>query len=836
MHGKEQGLPHKAGIAPANVPPPCKRYQSFRSQQTSQLFHGVLLVALLICDGVVQLQALPTTSTLATRDRYPRSNASSIKPNRYLGYGFVINPPDNTATTDRPVSKPGHNARSNSSTGFTQTKHIPFNMAGTLNASTTRPGASPEHSGSGEGTGKSTATPLMNGTDGVGIGTDLQDIANETLSKMDTRVNRCDDFYGYVCGGFTAIPKQGMHYVNTYSVFNDKHEGRLYKIVARKLSNESLPYRPYQVARQLYERCMDTNKIKRESKKTLLDVLDSLEGWPIQKGVGRWNISLTWSWEESLKAIRELGYKSDYLFDISIRELKMYANFKLSIRRVLYVDQPSLGISRKDLLDGELNGNVDSYTRSIYTVAKWLGAEHHYAVKHAKRIVEFEMNLANITVPKAPANYNITSVKKLQEKYPGIDWLGYINAMFTNTSIDIDENEIIIVVGAPSYMENLLLLLHKTPKRTIANYLLWRVIQFSSSFLSNQLRNTVLGTQQEQENRTKECVDITVQRLYLVVSTLHFTNHIRDESRRDVLVMANEIRKEFVDILSKIEWMDKSTRQTAMDRMNSTVFHLGYDDEPVNENKLVEYYEGLEFNPQASYLRTVLNIDKFTMTKTFKELRKPVKVLVSYHDSSGIKYYHNVDENVIRFAPHFLSSPYYSPTWPSYKKYGAFGPIIGRMMIRCLGNQGWQIDKTGIPADWCQTDTGKAFMNRVGCILKQYTNRRSIGYQRVHLQVEDHGGILLAYNAYKKWAASNESEMLRPDLTLTFDQMFWVSAAQYWCSVYPPKEFKGCPIIVSPHPDQFRVLATMGNMDEFSRDFGCPYESRMNPAEKCKLW
>lgn len=92
-------------------------------------------------------------------------------------------------------------------------------------------------------------------------------------------------------------------------------------------------------------------------------------------------------------------------------------------------------------------------------------------------------------------------------------WLEYINALLP-ADLTIDENEVIIV-SVPSFFENLGKLLEKTPKRTIANYLMWRITAFSSFFLTEELRkrqlvySTAVSGKQDQEPRWKECIDIT---------------------------------------------------------------------------------------------------------------------------------------------------------------------------------------------------------------------------------------------------------------------------------------------------------------------------------------
>lgn len=97
--------------------------------------------------------------------------------------------------------------------------------------------------------------------------------------------------------------------------------------------------------------------------------------------------------------------------------------------------------------------------------------------------------------------------------YPYIRWVEYINALLPKQLV-VNEDEI-IVVSVPSYFESLGQLLENTPKRVIANYMMWRVTAFSSFFLTNELRkrnlvySTAVSGKQEQEARWKECIDIT---------------------------------------------------------------------------------------------------------------------------------------------------------------------------------------------------------------------------------------------------------------------------------------------------------------------------------------
>lgn len=81
--------------------------------------------------------------------------------------------------------------------------------------------------------------------------------------------------------------------------------------------------------------------------------------------------------------------------------------------------------------------------------------------------------------------YSVYTVRELSTKYPSIDWLKYVRAILPN-DVKIDENDF-VALGLLEYFERLGDLLQKTSKRTIANYLIWRCVLFSSKFLNKKM-------------------------------------------------------------------------------------------------------------------------------------------------------------------------------------------------------------------------------------------------------------------------------------------------------------------------------------------------------------
>ena len=87
-----------------------------------------------------------------------------------------------------------------------------------------------------------------------------------------------------------------------------------------------------------------------------------------------------------------------------------------------------------------------------------------------------------------------------------------------------------------------------------------------------------------------------------------------------------------------------------------------------------------------------------------------------------------------------------------------------------------------------------------------------------------------------RWESRHGVEPRLPGISLTQKQLFWVSAANTWCSKYRPKTLEKRIKTGVHSPGRFRVIGPFSNSPDFARDFQCKAGSRMNPVKKCEVW
>lgn len=234
--------------------------------------------------------------------------------------------------------------------------------------------------------------------------------------------------------------------------------------------------------------------------------------------------------------------------------------------------------------------------------------------------------------------------------------------------------------------------------------------------------------------------------LPISVGALYVRKYFTDDARSEAIDLVDNIRSEFVNILQEVSWMDEETRKEAIKKAESLTTHIGYPNELADNNKLEEYYNDLEIEPDNLLLNT-LRITKFTTDNLFSKLRKPVNKTdwETHAKPSVVNAYYSSIENSIRkyilklhssksppanflclyfleFPAAILQDRFFSVDRPRYMNYASIGSIIGHEITHGFDDQGRQFDLEGNLRDWWDPKTQKQFLEKANCIIEQYGN------------------------------------------------------------------------------------------------------------------
>lgn len=544
-----------------------------------------------------------------------------------------------------------------------------------------------------------------------------------------------------------------------------------------------------------------------------------------------------------------MGISVDYVFDFSVS-----IDISNSTRRRIEFDQPSFRLPREYMVKGRESREVEANLQYMTDLMTLLGADSKTAKKDMLDALDLEISLAKISTPKekrrnATLLNNPISLKELQLKYNWLEWYGYISAILP-PEIAVGEDEIINIQDL-QYFGQLGEILQKTPPRVMANWLLGRVASKSVAYLNNIFRKrkleyiTVISGKSEEEPRSKECVDVTLNKLPNLVSALYVRKYFDKQSKQIALEMVEDIKKEFASNLESNEWMDVQTKVEAKKKLDMMGTLIGYPEELDNDTLLADYYKNLEV-VENEYLQSSLKLTTFLTDMTYGKLRKPVikNDWKTWGKAAQVNAFYNRAHNNIRFPAGILQGHFFSPDRPKYLNYAAIGSVIGHEITHGFDDQGRQFDADGNLRDWWKSDTSANFQSRAECIIEQFNNtvdpQTKLNLNGISTQGEniaDMGGIQNAYLGYKRFLLRNGVEMQLPGLQqFTPEQLFWITTSQNWCSKYREEAMK-LQITRNVHaPSKYRVLLPLKHNKAFADDFKCEANAPMNPVNKCKLW
>ncbi|GIY11977.1 neprilysin-11 [Caerostris darwini] len=473
------------------------------------------------------------------------------------------------------------------------------------------------------------------------------------LNSVDLSVDPCKDFYSYCCGGWErhhSIPAdrskygaieelqtkvllqlKGKRYIRFQFETSDKFgnsESAIFSIFFTDLlESEESDGVAVQNAFRFYKSCMNTSSIESRGALPFLQFATEWGGWPV--------VDTSWSAKkfQPLSAIAKIQIKTGYGY---ILPIIVGTDPKNTTRKLLQKMSPL-----------EKMENFDFW-------------------------------------------YNNMTIKELRKRVPQIDWLNFIQE-FTNSSLlsigkgyEIHKNDVVIVRDIP-YVEKISRFLRdETNARQISTYLGWRVLMGLMQHLPQNFTVAVkeffrdTGFAQQTSERLRTCINRINSVFEMAAAFLYVKKHFSFEVRNEVRKLVLDLSFEFENLLLNNDWMDRKTKNAALEKLRAMKVNVGFPDWITDENNLDDYY--LQTSMPAMGDNVFENDIKLTEYKTglvIKSLRVPPKKEEWPVSPITINAAYNRNLNSITFPAAFLQLPLYSSSMPKFVNYAAIGSIIG---------------------------------------------------------------------------------------------------------------------------------------------------------------
>merc|ERR1719341_3058436 len=400
-------------------------------------------------------------------------------------------------------------------------------------------------------------------------------------------------------------------------------------------------------------------------------IIESLGGWPVLDGT---RVDKNFNWLEKSFDAWEKGFNFEGLIAIDV-----VVDQKDATKRILKIDQPNLGLSREYLMEGKDAKSVKAYLNYMVEIAVLLGADQDMAEKEMAKVLDLEIQVAEISLPKEErrnksALYNLIPVKDLSTLYP-LPWLSQL----TRIVADLEEEET-VNVAVPEYLRKLKGVMSNTSPRTIANLLMWRHVQFAVDFLPEEAGaiklqfDKVIHGKGSKSPRWEQCAKKTAgvdgngeaeedYFFYLAegsltnaVGSMYAKVHFPESKKQVIDDIVQNIRKEFRVMLEEVDWMDEDTRARALKKADLIKSHIAYSKEILDSTLLDTYYEGLALKKETGYLGNILLLKQWINAYYSKEfrLKKDPQSWKTHGGAAIANAYYEAKDNTINFPAGFL--------------------------------------------------------------------------------------------------------------------------------------------------------------------------------------
>lgn len=462
---------------------------------------------------------------------------------------------------------------------------------------------------------------------------------------------------------------------------------------------------------------------------------------------------------------------------------------------------------------------VADYTTVLKQVVRGLAGDGFDKI--AEDVVAFEKKLADVTPDTQTQEdvtkyYNPLSIKETEALVPEISFTDIISSLAPR-----DYKTDRLIVGSPSYMKALSVLLKNTPRETVLLFLQWKLIQAFADVIEDasieplrRFENELAGKEpQAKEERWRKCLGRLDEGLEWSLSRFYVLDAFSEDSKKLGDQIVSDIKERFIFTLDQTSWMSPDVRRLGIEKVGNIIQKIGFptkspnvlDPEDVNK-----FYRELELS-KDTFFENEVAVAKFQLRGEWSKLGKPTNRDEWDMSAPTVNAYYNPPGNEIVFPAGIMQPPaFYGPSAPLYLAYGAFGAVSGHElshgMFSCLqtychfptdqrdiafDSTGRHYDESGNYTNWWDDKTVEAFEERAQCFVDQYSKFTVIGPEGKVLHVNgrltlgeniaDAGGLAASYHAWKK------HDEAKPDLHLpgldafTKEQLFFISYGNWWC-------------------------------------------------------
>lgn len=649
------------------------------------------------------------------------------------------------------------------------------------------------------------------------------------LTNLDNSVRPQDDFFSYACGGWmkkNPLPAAYSRY-GSFDVLGEDNNKRINGILKELLSGSYAKGSIEQKLSDLYKLSMDEARRNKEGVQPLMPLLNKMEKAKTTADLFKIQLELV-----------PMG-------DSEFIGTYVAADEKNAKQNILYVAQSGITLRQKEYYldtDSATTAIREAYKKHIVNMFKKFGFSESAAQKKMQNIMKLETELAKVSKSNTElrdpeANYHKMTYAEFNKKYPHIQLEKQLLAAGVNLNYVKD-----LVAGQPEFVEGADKLISNLTPAEFRDYMEWGQIMSAAGYLSEDIAaenfnffGKTMSGRKENHPLWKRSTSQVEGQMGQALGKIYVEKYFPASSKERMKTLVANLQKALANRIKKQDWMSEETKKNALDKLNSFYVKIGYPDKWID-------LSDLHIDPAKSYYANIEECRRFwNKWNIDTKVGKPVDKDEWQMDPQTVNAYYNPTTNEICFPAGILQVPFFDPTADDAFNYGAIGVVIGHEMTHGFDDQGRHYDKDGNMKDWWTASDGENFNKRADMYANFFSNIKVLpdlnanGRFTLGENLADHGGLQVAYEAYKE---ANKNNELKTIDGLTPDQRFFIAYSQVWAANITEAEIRN-RTKSDPHSlGRWRVNGALPHVNMFYDAFGVtPTDKMFIPAEqRLKLW
>ncbi|EDW37443.1 GL25525 [Drosophila persimilis] len=641
-------------------------------------------------------------------------------------------------------------------------------------------------------------------------------LATQLQSYMDTTARPCENFYQYACGNWQLQQEQPSNPrerekdrereqeqllpSDTLSVL-DHNLNRQLEMALRRSNESTMEEEPpiYDKLRLYYRSC---KRLKPYNLKKYLQLLSPGNGthWPL--------LSRSWRrekfhWLTTIGRLRLHG-----LNGVLLKE-QVLPRWDDSSVYSIYLDKPSL-VETLPMGEG-----------AMIELLLDIGQTKRVANALARQVDDFERRLHRLQELEDDEGAKEMQLGYLEEYLPELKWLLLMREIRVDTEPDVRST--LIIQNIP-YMRALHELVERQPPDTICNYIMLKWLAF-------------LKQQGPAEISRGECV-ASMRRAMPLASSLMIGQRLYDpEAEQDVGSLFQQLKRRFALILEENRLqLAPPIVHVLQEKLRAMRLQLGFVQ--LNDSGYVEeYYQKMELNGHNFYanqlklLRLRVEKNHELLSATGTDLGNVSYLTESWLASSSSPLYVK-PRNLVLMPYGLLQLPVWHRNTSSLQRHAVLGFALAHELIHGYDASGIDYDGMGNIMGPSEEIAGnQRFIQGLRCMQQQLAT----GSRSLNEKLADYEALRLVYETFFGLKAKPREP--RDPLLSQFSQrqLFFISFGQFFCGKMPALSLQAQSHLEHAI-DELRVMQTLANFEEFSREFGCEKRTKMQAKQRCRVW